>query len=54
MLPNDGRNVLATVLLECNHVQESHRFQFFRFFCGIFAGPVFVEIQKFCYYSSVT
>ena len=38
---------------ECNH--EIYTRQFFRFFFpAIFAGPRFVEIQKFCYHYNVT
>jgi len=40
---------------ECNHAQESHKYQFLPFlFPAIFNGPQFVEIQKFCYYGKVT
>ena len=39
---------------EANHALESHTSQFFllHFFFAIFAGPQFVEIQKFCYHSN--
>ena len=32
---------------KCNRAKESHTCQFFSFFSPIFAGPRFVEIQKF-------
>ena len=38
---------------ECNHAQESHTCEFFLNFFPIFAGPRFVEIQKFCYHGNV-
>ena len=39
---------------EAKHALESHTCQFsFTFFFAIFAGPQFVEIQKFCYHSNV-
>ena len=38
---------------ECNQVQESHTHQLFAFFNVAFAGPRFVEIQKFCYHGNM-
>ena len=40
---------------ECNHTQESHTCQLFRFFLSaIFEGPRVVEILKFCCHSNET
>ena len=39
---------------ESNHAQESHTCQFCLFSFAIFAGPLLVEIQTFCYHGNVT
>ena len=51
-LSNDGRKVWSTVLFR--HAQESHTRHFFPVFYAIFAGPRFVEVQKFCYHGNAT
>ena len=38
---------------KCNHAQESHTVMSI-FFSAIFAGPLSVEIRRFCYHGNVT
>ena len=52
-LLNNGRKACSTVVPECKDTRESHTCQFFPIFSAIFAGPQFVEIQKFCYLGNV-
>ena len=57
LLSNDEREVWATVLFlsAIMHRKIIHVIFFFRFFFSVvFAGPRFVEIQKFCYHGNVT
>ena len=39
--------------VKCNHAQESHTVMSI-FFSAIFAGPLSVEIRRFCYHGKVT
>ena len=56
LLSNDEREVWATVLFlsAIMHRKIIHVIFFFVFFSVVFAGPRFVEIQKFCYHGNVT
>ena len=49
-LLSDGRKVWATSLFLSAIM---HKFVHVNFFFAIFAGPWFVEIQKFCYHGVV-
>ena len=58
-LSSDGRKLWVTILFLSAIMHRSHACQIFSFlFClffpAIFAGPRFVEIQKFCYHGNVT
>ena len=39
------KSMATRFFAECNHAQESHTCQYFRFL-AMFAGPRFVEIQQ--------
>ena len=53
-LLNDGRKVWATVLFLSGIMHRKVMRVNFFVFPAIFAGPRFVENQKFCYHGNVT
>ena len=56
LLSNDARKLWATVLFlsAIMHRKVIHVIFFSFFFSVVFAGPWFVEMQKFCYHGNVT